>query len=164
MSQDGAWLAAPGQTATLESTFKAGTLPAGVTDASDYNGLVTRHDEEVAQLLNGVYNAPTVPTADLDPSSKDFQWSQNRNQLYDQEIAILARGGSNLSADPITINQTQPDGSVKAVQTTRQQLVLQDMQIVGALAQADTTLVKPDMTPPSKTPGLTQALGDATKK
>jgi hypothetical protein len=155
MQNDGAWLAAPGQTAALEDTFKVGQKQPGVSDQSALNGLIQRHDADIKDLLNGVENAPTVPTADLDPASKNFQWSGNRNQLYDQEIAILTRGGANLSSDPITIQQQQPDGSTKTVTTTRQQLVLQDMQIVGALAQAEGTLVDPAM---GKTPGMTAAL------
>lgn len=204
MQQDGAWLAAPGQTSQLEQAFGPGTKQSG-----DVSSLVARHDDEVRQLLSGIdgsekefklangtttkvtgtitaeANDPSNPNAkiftvtngdksqqvtavdyrptnggiwesQLDPSSKDFGWSGSRDQLYDEEIAILARGGSSLSNAPITIQQKQPDGTIKAVQTTRQQLVLQDMQIVGGLASAEGQLLSP--LEQTKSQGITNAL------
>jgi hypothetical protein len=82
-----------------------------------------------------------VPAADLNPAGSSFQWSQNRNQLYDQEIAILAAGGNNLTNKAL------------------QQSVLQDMQVVGSLAQAEQTLITPAL---PKSVGLTNALQGGT--
>lgn len=137
MNDDGAWLAAPGQSSALASTFAPGTKHDGVTNQGDFDGLAQRHADEEAKLLQDLENTKKVPTGHLDPASKDFEWSQNRDQLYDEEIAILARGGSNL---------TNPD---------LQNKVLQDMQIVGGLAEAEQGLVKPVET---KTPGINKAL------
>jgi hypothetical protein len=207
MAQDGAWLAAPGQTAQLEQAFAPGTKHPGA-NMGDVNDLVARHDAEVQKLLSGIdgsekeFKLPdgtttkitgniTAENADpnnknakiftitngnqtqqvtatdyrpvnggiwesqLDPNNKDFGFSGSRDQLYDQEIAILVRGGQNLSNAPITIQQKQPDGSIQNVETTRQKLVLQDMQIVGGLASAEQQLLQPLA---AKSQGFTNAL------
>jgi hypothetical protein len=87
--------------------------------------------------MEGLSNRPRIDNKRLDPNNQDFTWSGNRDQLYDQEIAILARGGSNLTNADL------------------QNKVLQDMQIVGGLAEAEKSTLAPIM---PKTPGLNAAL------
>lgn len=137
MNDSGAWLAAPGQSAALVAHFAPGTRHAGVTNQAEFDELAKRHAEQMTNLLKGLSERPRVDVKHLDPNSPDSEWSKNRDQLYDQEIAILARGGSNL---------TNPE---------LQNKVLQDMQIVGGLAEAEKQTTSPIY---AKTPGINEAL------
>jgi hypothetical protein len=131
MEQTGSWLAAPGQTAALVDAYKPGNGEVGELSA--------RHAENVRKELAELAKGEKVRTDQLDPASKDFAWSKNRDQLYDQEIAILARGAANLQDADLASR------------------VLGDAEIVGALAEADQGIQKVAVDPKSK--GLASVLG-----
>jgi hypothetical protein len=148
MSNDGQWLAAPGQTSALDQAFPPGAKIPGVTDQAAYDGLASRHAATVATLLSGIDNAPTIPSNQLDPADPSFHLSGNRYQLYDEEAAILTSGSRNIT-DP-----------------TLQKRVLDGAAIVNGqdgLKDAELALLAPSMPPGPKSPGITGALKSGTE-